>query len=47
MIWQENVPNFWSCKGGLISESFSPWLKSPKIGDKLIPWESFLYKDIG
>ena len=25
-------------KGGLISESFSLWLKSPKMGTKLQPW---------
>ena len=34
-----------SVKGGLISESFSLWLKSLKMGDKSLPWASFLLVD--
>ena len=33
-------------KCGLISVSFSLWLKSPKMGAKLQPWAFFLYVDI-
>ena len=29
-------------KGGLISEIFSIWLKTPKMGAKSRPWASFL-----
>ena len=32
--WPKQVPN--QVKGGLISESFSLWLKSPKKGAKLL-----------
>ena len=32
-------------KGGVISESFSLWLKSAKLGAKSRPWASSLYAD--
>ena len=32
-------------KGRLISESFSPWLKSPKKGAKSLSWASTLQVD--
>ena len=32
-------------KGGLISESFSLWVKSPKIGANSLSWASSLYVD--
>ena len=34
-----------SSKGGLISESFSLWLKSPKMGAKSRSWVSSLFVD--
>ena len=34
-------------KGGLISESFSLWLKSPNLSAKSCPWSLFTYRNEG
>ena len=44
-LWPQDIYYLIYTKGGLISESFSFWLKSPKMGAKSRSWASSLFVD--